>query len=322
MKKLIARQSDLSLATGVFFLAGAAFSYLTFTVFWVETPPRNPILLAGGCLALVIAIAVFVRGARFTLITAAVLISLTAGVLLLLVVTSLTEIRALNSGVLFLTLFIYAIWFMPRWLARVLGYTWLSLYTIIVGIKYEGEIDLALATLVVTSTVIGELIGRFKDGIEAATLTDPLCGVWNLRGFQRVLDRAVSGAARTGEPVSMLFIDLDGFKAINDTRGHAEGDRVLVSFAHSLEEHTRPQDTLARIGGDEFALLLPGTHRDEAHRIGQRLRNQVTAIGWSLGAAELDAGETPQALVARADELMLQEKRVRQSARADASDPA
>ena len=226
MKKLIARQSDLSLATGVFYLSAGVFSYLSFTVFWVEDPPRNPVLLVGGAVAFTIAVVVFALGSRLTLPTAAVLVSSSAGVLLYLAITSHSEIRALTSGILFFTLFIYLIWFMPRWLARFLGYTWLGLYSLAVVLRYDGEIDLALTTLVTTAVVIGELIGRFKDGLEAATLTDPLCNIWNRRGFHIVLDRVVAGAERTGNPVAVLFIDLDNFKEVNDTYGHSEGETI------------------------------------------------------------------------------------------------
>lgn len=315
MKKLIARQSDLSLATGVFYLAAGVFSYLSFTVFWVEFPPRNPVLLVGGAVAFAIALVVFILGSRLTLPTAAALVSSSAGVLLYLAITSHTEIRALNSGILFFTLFIYLIWFMPRWLARFLGYTWLGLYSLSVVLRYDGEIDLALTTLVTTAVVIGELIGRFKDGLEAATLTDPLCNIWNRRGFHIVLDREVAGAERTGNPVAVLFIDLDNFKEVNDTYGHSEGDRLLIEFARFLGRGTRPQDTLARIGGDEFALLLPDTTLEEAREIGDRLRSMETSIEWSAGTAELIAGESAHALVSRADGLMMAQKRERKTGR-------
>lgn len=315
MRSLWSRQSDLSLATGVFFLAGALFSVLTFTVFNVEEPPRNPALLVSGVSALLTAVLAFARGKRLRRLTAGVLMVVTAVVLLFLSVAAATEMRAINSGLLFFTLFIYLIWFMPAWFARTVGYSWLILYVMIVLTRYRGEIELPIGTLTVTTLVIGELIARFKGGLETATLTDPLCGVWNRRGFQLVLRRAAATAGRTGQPLSVVFIDLDGFKTINDRQGHAMGDQVLAEFARALEAATRPQDSLARFGGDEFALLMPDTDVTEALSIGQRLREEITAVEWSVGAAEMLPGEHPEAFVARADELMLAEKQSRKRAR-------
>lgn len=311
MKRLWARQSDLSLATGVFYLASAVFSVLTFTLFRIDSPPRNPALILSGGVALCAALAVFVRGRRLGLPAAAVLVTTSAATLLYLVGTAATEVRALTMGVLFLTLFVYLIWFMPRWLSRVLGYSWLGLYVVIVTMRFSGDIDLALTTVVATTVVVGELIGRFKHGLEAASLTDPLSGVWNRRGLFLMLDRAIAGAGRTGRPLSILFIDLDGFKEVNDRLGHAAGDEVLQRFTARIDTITRPQGTLARLGGDEFVLLLPDTEFAEARRLGERLREVVAETHWSFGAAQLLPGEQAHALIARADELMLAQKRAR-----------
>lgn len=316
MKRLWARQSDLSLATGVFYLASAVFSVLTFTLFRIETPPRNPVLIISGAVALCVALAVFVRGRRLGLPAAAALVTTSAATLLYLAATAATEVRALTMGVLFLTLFVYLIWFMPRWAARLLGYSWLALYVVIVTIRFSGEVDLALTTIVMTTAVVGELIGRFKHGLEAASLTDPLSKVWNRRGLFLMLDRAIAGAGRTGRPLSVLFIDLDGFKAVNDRLGHAAGDQVLKRFAEQIDAATRPQDTLARLGGDEFVLLLPETELADARRLGERLRDDVSDTHWSFGAAQLLPGERASALIARADGLMLDQKRARRAERA------
>lgn len=315
MKTLCARQSDLSLATAAFYAAAAIFSLLTFTLFSVGVPPRNPALISSGVLAAAIAVAVIVRGRRLRVRTAAVLVSTSAVLLLYLVATAATDIRALTMGVLFLTLFVYLTWFMPRWIARLLGFSWLGLYACIVLLRFSGDIDLALLTIVVTTITVGELIGRFKRGLEAASLTDPLSGVWNRRGAQLMLEREIAASRRADRPLSLLFIDLDGFKHVNDQLGHAEGDRLLQRFTRALAAGIRLHDTLARLGGDEFVLLLPDTTEEDAQQLGERLRGALGEIRWSFGVAELLPGEDATAMIARADSRMLAQKRARRMER-------
>nr|WP_279550404.1 GGDEF domain-containing protein [Leucobacter weissii] len=163
----------------------------------------------------------------------------------------------------------------------------------------------------VTVIVLGELVGLYKRRIEQVSLIDPLCGVWNKRGFEIMLRRAERITRRGGQPLSLLFLDLDDFKGVNDGGGHAEGDRVLREFAAGIEGATRPQDTLGRLGGDEFALLLVGVDAEEAERLGRRLREEVRVAEWSFGVAELRPGESLADLVTRADGSMFSEKRDR-----------
>lgn len=321
MERWMRGQSELSLASAAFYLVGALFSVFAYGVLVTPATPRSPVILIIGVLALFVALIIIRLGRRFPERAAAPLIGVFAAPLLYLTAFTPLELRAINFGLFFTPFFVYLIWFSPRWIARLAGYSWLGIYCLILFLRFDEEINLVVVTIAVSGVAVGELIGVFRDRLERTTLTDPLCAVWNRRGFFMIADRVIAAARRSGKPVSVLFVDLDGFKAINDLQGHAAGDDALRSFSDALTQATRPQDTLARMGGDEFALLMPDTRLEKALKIGHRLRESVTMVRWSLGAAELQPGETVHSFVARADELMLQEKRDRKAARAVATDP-
>lgn len=100
---------------------------------------------------------------------------------------------------------------------------------------------------------------RMKDELRAAALHDPLTGLPNRRLLTDRLDSALRRALRAGQQVTVLFVDLDGFKGVNDSGGHEVGDDVLIATAERLSKAVRPNDTVARVGGDEFVVLLePG----------------------------------------------------------------
>lgn len=315
MKWILDRQSELSATSAIFFAVGAIFPLFFATVFHTEHQPANSTLFTVAGLSAATAALALILGARFTVLLAGISMTAAALLILLLVLWTPLELRALNIGMIFTTVFIYLVWFMPFWFARALTYPWLALYCIIMVIKFSVDVRPLMMTLVVSTVVLGELIGRFKRRIEDTSLTDVLCEVWNQRGFRLILGRALGSTVRSGNPLSVLYIDLDGFKAINDSRGHAEGDRVLREFTQALGILIRPQDALARIGGDEFAVILPDTDEESARLVGERLREQVAIVGWSFGVAEWRQGEDAEQFIARADALMMQEKRLRKSAR-------
>lgn len=135
--------------------------------------------------------------------------------------------------------------------------------------------------------------------LEHAALHDPLTGVMNRKGFERALAFEFSGQPAS-RPAAVVMIDLDHFKPINDTAGHAAGDAVLVAVAQAIGSRVRGSDTVARMGGDEFALLLPHCDHDRALMVAEKVRQAVTelALNWnehvlrvgaSLGVAELGA---------------------------------
>jgi diguanylate cyclase (GGDEF)-like protein len=116
----------------------------------------------------------------------------------------------------------------------------------------------------------GELRDRYVVAV-AQALEDPLTRLGNHRAFQEDLDRQVAAATRYGEPLALLLIDLDDFKSINDGGGHAEGDRTLARFGRIVGSTMRRADRAFRVGGDEFAILLPHTDAAGAATLGARL---------------------------------------------------
>jgi diguanylate cyclase (GGDEF)-like protein len=306
-------QSDRSVATAAYLFAGALFAALNVTVFRVGENPRIDVLVT-AVLATLVGCGVLIRGRRFSVTAAGVLMTLVTVFVVPTVAFTPTEVRALNFGLLFFPFFIYVVWFLPMRVARLLGYTWLLLYVVIVVVRFGEPMYPALTTLALTGGVLGELVGRFKRRLEHASITDPLCDVWNKRGFERLLPRAISSAERTGRPLSLLYLDLDEFKTINDRLGHGEGDRVLREFSLAMQERVRQEDVFARFGGDEFALLLVDCDAEQAQLTGERLQREVDATPWSFGISEWNSGERPEEFISRADMRMLNEKQERRGA--------
>jgi diguanylate cyclase (GGDEF)-like protein/PAS domain S-box-containing protein len=140
---------------------------------------------------------------------------------------------------------------------------------------------------------------------------DPLTNLHNRRFFQEMLENAVLRAKR-GSPSSLLYLDLDNFKIINDTLGHLAGDRLLLKMASLLKEHTREADSLARLGGDEFAVLLTNTDAVPAEIVGRKLvklvddlrfveQERIYPTSVSIGITVVDGTITAEEVLARAD---------------------
>jgi diguanylate cyclase (GGDEF)-like protein len=142
---------------------------------------------------------------------------------------------------------------------------------------------------------------------------DPLTGLANRREFRARGEHDLEVAARTGAPTSLLFIDLDNFKDVNDRLGHATGDEVLRTVGAALSRVVRRSDLAARLGGDEFALLLLGSDESDARRIAEKVRDslcqafarQALPVTLSIGIAAADSGGTGfRDLLAAADRAM------------------
>lgn len=157
---------------------------------------------------------------------------------------------------------------------------------------------------------IAEVHQTLKSRVDEATaqlahqaLHDPLTGLPNRRAFEQALEEAVTDSRRAGDQGALCFIDLDRFKIVNDTCGHAAGDELLRRIAVLIRQRVRAEDSICRIGGDEFALILRGCQGSEARRIAESLREAVSAfrfnwsgrrfsVGASVGLVRLDGGLT------------------------------
>jgi len=165
------------------------------------------------------------------------------------------------------------------------------------------------------STVLGaeqrvDQTRRRAERAEAEALMDPLTGLVNRRGWELLLDREEQRCRRYGALASVLIIDLDGLKAVNDTAGHAAGDAVLRTAADVLRDAVRSADVVARLGGDEFAVLSVETDLPAAHTERARLRDLLAAAGIpaSVGAATRNPQGGLAAAVRHADSDMYQAK--------------
>lgn len=151
--------------------------------------------------------------------------------------------------------------------------------------------------------------------------TDGLTGAYNRRGFEQEFNRALAAANRYDETGVLVYIDLDGFKPINDTYGHAAGDKVLTEVVRLLSDHVRPHDLVARLGGDEFAVLLTRTPWDDGLKRAEILKNLINShsVRWnnknisvraSFGIQNYSAGAEAEKLLHSADSAMYEAKRL------------
>jgi diguanylate cyclase (GGDEF)-like protein/PAS domain S-box-containing protein len=143
-----------------------------------------------------------------------------------------------------------------------------------------------------------DLLGQLAE----LSRTDELTGLPNRRAWEELLDREMRVARRTGQPLSMVMLDLDFFKAYNDQHGHQGGDRLLWLAAHLWRDSLRDTDVLARWGGEEFGLLLPGCDAASAERLVDRLHEvPLDGVTFSAGIAEWDGGASSEALIGESD---------------------
>jgi diguanylate cyclase (GGDEF)-like protein len=176
---------------------------------------------------------------------------------------------------------------------------------------------ITITGMITGGSIVVRVLRDRADGLFASlrevALTDHLTGLYNRRAFDAAAGRELARARRAGEPVSLVVMDVDAFKAVNDSLGHAGGDELLIEVARVLREQLRAGDVAARQGGDEFALLLPDIDRAGAEAVAGRIAAGVragSATGISFGAAELGA-DAPDldGLVRAADGRLYEMKR-------------
>jgi diguanylate cyclase (GGDEF)-like protein len=172
------------------------------------------------------------------------------------------------------------------------------------------------------STMVNQIALALKNAaehqrVQSLAITDDLTGLHNRRALHETLHKEIRRSKRYRKPLSLLMLDIDGFKKINDTFGHQAGDEVLKSVAAHLQEVIRETDFLARYGGDEFAVILPETKAREATVLAERLKKAVVnypisaggdhrSITLSVGVADIsnERTDSEEELISRADRVL------------------
>jgi diguanylate cyclase (GGDEF)-like protein len=170
--------------------------------------------------------------------------------------------------------------------------------------------------------IITVLLNRIKKDLNTEkmlAITDPLTGVVNSRQYYQLIDSEIKRHVRYESPFTLLFIDIDDFKTVNDTSGHSEGDKLLKHITKVINSSMRATDTIARLGGDEFSILLPEADFQNAESIILKIRTTLessfegigSAVTFSIGAITVlkTFRCTADDIIKRADELMYRVKR-------------
>ncbi|HTA65891.1 MAG TPA: diguanylate cyclase, partial [Xanthomonadaceae bacterium] len=245
----------------------------------------NPLLILGGPIMLAASVVAWWRGSRY------------AG-FFLLGWTPLLVVTVLGSAQIFGTL--------PTW-------TWLTDASLVTGAFEALVLSLGLGDRALA-------LKHDRDIAQALADSDALTGVFNRRGLDRCLAALVDHALRQRRPLTLLFLDLDRFKLLNDHQGHAAGDVALIAVTRLMRSDMRAHDVLGRYGGEEFLAALPGCDIEAAQVIAERIRTDLLAMAIavvspadaltaSIGVAGWEWGDDAQALVDRADRAMYAAKR-------------
>jgi diguanylate cyclase (GGDEF)-like protein len=269
---------------------------------WTET-----LYVVVGLACLLVALAVWLAGARRVRVAACPLLGALAAVSTLLVAQSTALGGAMVAAIGYLTVGLYAGYFLPRRVAAAL--VAVTVLAFAAALELSG-LPRVLAAWVTLSTVnalstltLSNLVGQ----LHRLADHDLVTGVLNRAGLAKAAQPLLAAAERYGQPLSAIVIDLDGFKKINDTAGHAAGDTLLADVAARWRRQLRASDVLARAGGDEFVLLAPWTTEEGAAGLAERL-TRAAGTACSAGAASYRPGDTLSTLVSRADTAMYEVK--------------
>lgn len=159
---------------------------------------------------------------------------------------------------------------------------------------------------------VNRLLDRRGRSLEERAIKDPLTGAFNREGIEAAIKQGLLAFRRNGEPLSLIFLDVDHFKAVNDNHGHGVGDQILSGLASTVQKHVRGSDGFARWGGEEFVLVCPNTGLAEATNLAEKLRvllageqfGTPVSVTVSFGVAMLKDGEGVEELFRRADEAL------------------
>lgn len=290
----------------VLMIIGGALCLLA-AVLPVSGPPPVELNISFGCAMLIAATGLLIAGRR---VPAPVLhLLVVAGTIAMSVIIA----KATTGAGEMITAFAY-VWicvyvgqfFAPRWTRAYAALVSLAFGAGLLLNHLEATIG-TWAIVTVTAFVITETLSRLNQRLRAQANTDPLTSALNRNGLVAAAEIAVALSQRASEPLAVAVIDLDDFKGVNDRVGHVEGDRILTELVTLWKSEIRPGDAIARVGGDEFVIVMPSTGDLAARKLLERLRHD-SPVGWSVGVELWRADDTLDGCVARADRNLYRAK--------------
>jgi diguanylate cyclase (GGDEF)-like protein len=299
-RRVVARRPSIAWSLSLLFLF-KGFVCLAVVAFPISSTQPSALIAAAGTLAIVSSVGIWLFARRIPTVGFELLAACGS------VVTSCLVAHATTHGGMMITAFaypwiaIYSAHFFPRRAVAAQGL--LISVGFGAGLLWGGMPHVAIYWTIVTVTIwsICLVLGHLSESLRRQADTDPLTGLLNRNGFFAVANREHAIAQRSGNPLTLALLDLDGFKQINDRRGHVVGDRVLADLGQAWRARLRTGDILARHGGDEFVLLLPATSAEGAVAVLDRLRVEDLPVTWSVGIGEWLPEESLGECVARAD---------------------
>jgi diguanylate cyclase (GGDEF)-like protein len=315
-KRAIGARPAIAWALALLFLFKGLVCFATIAFPISATEPRGLVVIA-GTLAVAAACGIWLLANRIALVGFELLAAGGSLVTSDLIAHASTHGGMMVAAYAYPWIAIYAAHFFPRRAVNAQGL--LISVGFGVGLLLSGLPHVAIYWAVVTVTIwsICILLGNLSESLRRQVGTDHLTGLLNRSGFLAAAMRERGLANRTGAPLTVAVIDLDDFKQINDRAGHAAGDELLAALGRDWRERLRPSDILARHGGDEFVLLLPGTTPVGAQAALERLHGGQDAIAWSTGVSEWRSGESLDAPLARADRHLYEAKSATSQRRRD-----
>ncbi|MFC5676968.1 sensor domain-containing diguanylate cyclase [Aeromicrobium endophyticum] len=276
-------------------------------------PGKNPrwVITSLAVLATAMFVWTLARGSRFTPREALAMTVVQLFVVGCLTWTTHLMLGAFANGTVLPIAGVYVIWFLHPVAGRVVLYLGAS-WWIVAIVHHERASLVTFAASVVAQTVVAtEVFARIKQRMDRVARTDPLTGTLNRRGITEVLQRELERAQRRDRPISVVAIDIDGLREVNNTRGHRAGDEMLASVSRHWIEGVRRHDAIGRTGGDEFLLVLPGTSLEQARAIVRRLIDESPGR-WSAGVAMAKPQDSAESMLDRADTRLYEAKSARQ----------
>jgi len=312
VSKVLRRLPPLATVTAVLYGSGALL-LIVGAVTW--SPGRNPrwVITSLAATAAVFFVWTVVRGRRFTTTEALGMIAVQFFTIGALTWTTQLTLGAYSNGTALPVAAVYVIWFLQPVAGRIVLYLG-SLWWFAAILHHDDRPLVGFAlSLVVQTLIAAEVLSRLKVRMDNLARTDQLTGTLNRRGIAEVLERELHRSARRQRDLSVVSIDLDGLRSVNNTQGHTAGDRLLERATAHWIDRLRRRDSIGRTGGDEFLFVLPGTTLEQAERIVQELATDAPGA-WSAGAATVKPGDSVGTLLDRADQRMYDDKAARQGA--------